>query len=236
MQNQRRVRTSTVGADGNTSILDETTRSETLEVLFWSRGPTLTHLSTTRLRRKLDGQDVLALGVADEIDRSHVDSKHLLLSNEIDWQLVGTEGFLDPLDIELLVESTGIRLESDAEEIDILLLSSINDLDPSLLGAHLRNTSPIDDAARFALESLVSWLVAQLAELGVGRAVTHGMSPLAAGVANTGEGTVNLRVGTVGLVVSNLSAVEALSGQTATLRLVRALTSQVSCLLAAAPC
>jgi hypothetical protein len=186
--------------------------------------------------RELDAQDELALGIADEVDRSHVDGELLLLGDEVDRQLVGTKSSLDSLDTEFLVESTGIRLESDTEEVDVLLLSSIDDLSPGVLSAHLGNTSPVNDAARLALESLVSWLIAKLAELRVGGAVSHGVTLFTAGVTGASEGAVNLGVGAVGLVVPDLSTVEALSGQATALRLVRAFASEVSGLLAAGIC
>ena len=82
----------------------------------------------------------------------------------------------------------------------------------------------------------MSWLVAQFAELRVRRAVSHGVTFFAAGVAGAREGAVDLGVRAVSLVVSDLSTVEALSGQTTTLGLVRAFASEVSSLVAARRC
>lgn len=223
---------STVGANGDTTIMDKATGRQTLEVLLGRFGPAFGHLDTTRLGRGLDGQNELALGVSDKIDNGHVDSNLLLLGDEEDWEVVVAESSLNSLDVELILKGTGVRFESRTEQVEILNLGSIDELVPSLLGTQFGNASPVDDTTRLTLKSLVAWLVAQLASLRVGRAAAHGVALLSTGVASTTERTLDLGVGAIGLVVTNLTAVEALSSHTTALRLVRAFSSEVSGLVA----
>lgn len=48
----------------------------------------MSHLGTTRLGHKLDGEDELAVGVANEVYNGHVLRDLLLLGDEVDGQLV----------------------------------------------------------------------------------------------------------------------------------------------------
>jgi hypothetical protein len=97
-----------VAAQRQTTVLDEAGRSKTLEVLLWVLGPALRHLGTTRLRGKLDRENILALGVADEVDDGHVGFNILLLGDQIDTQSILAQSRLDTSQSELLRRSTSI--------------------------------------------------------------------------------------------------------------------------------
>jgi hypothetical protein len=79
----------------------------------------------------------------------------------------------------------------------------------------------------------MTWLVAQLALLRIGRAVASCMAFDTTSVASAVERTLDALVGTVRLVVADLAAVEALASQAATLGLLRAFASEVAGLVAA---
>jgi hypothetical protein len=81
-------RFTTVAADGNTRVMNKAGIEEALEVLLGALGPALRHLGTTRLAGQLNGEDIFALGVTDQVDNGHVGSNLLLLSDEEDAQVV----------------------------------------------------------------------------------------------------------------------------------------------------
>jgi hypothetical protein len=78
----------------------------------------------------------------------------------------------------------------------------------------------------------VTLLIAQLTLRRVGRAGTSRVALNTTGIASAIERTLDALVGAVRLVVANLSAVEALASQAATLRLVRAFAGEVAGLVA----
>jgi hypothetical protein len=80
----------------------------------------------------------------------------------------------------------------------------------------------------------VACLIAEPTLLRVGGAVSGSVAFNTTGVASARERTLDALVGTVGLVVANLTAVEALAGETASLRLVGAVAREVASLAAAA--
>jgi hypothetical protein len=77
-----------VAADGHTGVLNKASVDKALKVLLGALGPALCHLGTTSLSGQLDGKDVLALGVANQVDDGHVGSNFLLLSDKEDAQVV----------------------------------------------------------------------------------------------------------------------------------------------------
>jgi hypothetical protein len=79
----------------------------------------------------------------------------------------------------------------------------------------------------------VTLLIAELALLGVGRTATSRVALDTAGIASTGEGTLDALIGAISLVVTDLTAVEALASQTTAPGLVGTLASKVASLVAA---
>jgi hypothetical protein len=217
-----------VAAERHTTVLDIATGSKALEVLGRALGPALCHLGTTRLFGKLNGEDVLATGIADEVNDSHVGSNFLLLGDEINTKTVLTESLFDGGKVEIFHDSAGVSLEGDTESVEVLVLGGIDEGSPGGTSLHLRNTGPVDDTTRLALESFVAFLVAEPALHRVGRAVTSSMAVDATRVTSTSELALNSLVGTVRLVVADLTAVVALSSHAAALGLVWAIASEVT--------
>ena len=207
----------TVAAERNTAVLDVAARSKALDVLGWVLGPTLSHLRTTRLGGELDGEDVFAVRVADEVNDGHVGGDLLLLGDEKDAETVLTESLLDGRKAELIHGGTSVGTEADTEGVEVLLLGGVDEGSPSSLRLHLGDASPVDGATRLALDSAVALLVTELA--------------------GAVEGTLNALVGAIGLVVTDLTAVEALAGETAAaLGFVRAVAGEMAGLLANTAC
>jgi hypothetical protein len=193
----------------------------------------LCHLCATRLGRQLDRKNVLALSVADEVDNGHVGGDILLLGDEVHTKIIFAQSSLDSGEIEVILESTSVGTKTDAERIEVLGLSRVDEGGPGTSSVHLRHTSPVDHAALIAVEGLVAFLIAKLALHGVRRASAGRMTLYTAGVAGSVEGTLDTLIGAVRLVVTDLAAVEALSSETAALGLVGAFTGEVTSLVAA---
>lgn len=224
----------TVTAHRNATVLDEASRSETLKVLLRRLGPILSHLRTARLGSKLDRENVFTLRIADQVDNGLIWRDLLLERDQIDLDTIGAKSGLDIGQAELVDDSAGICLETNAKYIQIFQVSGIDERGPSIFGRQLRNTGPVDDAALIALEGLVAWLVAELALHRVGWAATSRVALDAASIAGTGERTLDALVGTVGFVVTYLTAVVALPRHAIALRLARTVASEVPGLVATA--
>lgn len=222
-----------VAAHGHTAVLDETSRSQALQVLFGRLGPALRHLRTAGLGCKLDGQHELALGVANQVDDGLVGSNLLLESDQVDLDAIRAKSRLDIRQAELVVGSAGVGLQTEAEDIKVLSVGGIDEGGPGIFGGQLGNIAPVDGSALVALKSLVTFLLAQLADHGVGRAAASRVAFNAAGIASPGERTLDALVRAVSLVVADLTAVEAFARQPIALGLARALASEVTGLVAA---
>jgi hypothetical protein len=206
-----------VATERDTAVLDVAAGSQTLNVLSWVLGPTLRHLRAARLGRELDGQDVLAVRVADEVNDSHVGGDLLLLGDEKDAEAVLTESLLNGRKAELIHGVTSVGAEADTEGVEVLLLGCVDEGGPGSLRLHLGDASPVDGATRLAVDSAVALLVTELA--------------------GAVEGTLNALVGAISLVVTDLTAVEALAGETAAaLGLVGAVAGEMAGLLANTAC
>jgi hypothetical protein len=222
-----------VATHGNAAILDKASRTQTLEVLLWALRPAWCKLRTTRLSGQLDRQNEVSLGIANKVDNSHVGGNVLLLGDEIDRQAILAQSSLHIGQAELVIDSTRVGSQADAKSVQILFIGGIDQGLPRILSRHLRNASPVDDTTATTIECNVTLLVAQLALLRVGRAGASGVALNTTGVASTVERTLDALVSTVRLVVADLSAVEALASQAATLGLVGAFACEVAGLVAA---
>lgn len=86
----------TVATERNSFVFDVASRLETLYVLFGARRPALCHLCAARFGRQLDGEDKLAISIANQVDNGHVLRELLnFFGNEEDAQIILTESFLD---------------------------------------------------------------------------------------------------------------------------------------------
>jgi hypothetical protein len=206
-----------VAAERDTTVLNVSGRSKALDVLSRVLGPTLRHLDTARLRGDLDGENVLTIRIADEVNDCHVRGDLLLLGDKKNTEIVLAKGFLNGRKIELVDSSASVGAKADTECVEILLLGSVDEGRPSRLGVHLRNASPVDDATGLAVDSAVALFLAELA--------------------GAVERTLDALVGAISLVVTDLTAVVALAVHTAAaLGLVRAIASEVAGLLADTAC
>lgn len=167
-----------IATERNAAILNVAGGGKALEVLCFVLGPTLSKLGTTRLAGELNGENILAIGIANQVDDGHVLGHLLFLGDEEDTNVVLAQGLLDGGKIELVHDSTGVSFERDAESIKILRLSSVDQGGPSLPSIELRDTGPVDDAAGLAVNGFVASLIAKLA-FGIG-AVAREMAFLAA--------------------------------------------------------
>lgn len=223
----------TVTAERDSTIHNESGGCKTQEVLVLVLGPAYSHSCPARLLRELDSENELTLWVTDHVDNGHVDGDVLLESDEIYGNAISTKSGLNIREGKLVDESAGVSLEAGTEAVQILLIACLDDFGPGLISFELRNTGPVDKTALFTLESLVALLVTKLALHGIGRAAACSMSLNAACVARAGEFALDTRVGTIRLVVTNISAVEAFASQTASGWCVGALASEVAFLATA---
>jgi hypothetical protein len=224
---------SAVTTQGNTTVLDEASGSETLQVLLRGLGPAFSQLGTTGLCRVLEGENPLAFRVADRVDDGHVGSNGLLLSHQVDGRVVLTESLFDGGQVELSGDGTGVCSKTETESIEVFGVRCIDESLPGFLGSELRDAIPVDHTTLIAVEGLVAGLVAQLALHG--RAITSGMAIDTARVAGTSKGTLDPGVSAVCFVVADLAAVVAFASQAATGGLLRTVPSEVAGLAASGP-
>jgi hypothetical protein len=222
-----------VAAERYTTVFDKAGRSETPKVLLWALGPALGHLGATRLCRQLEGEDELALGVANEVNDGHVGSNLLLLGNQVNTKVVLAESSLDCGEVELVVERTSVGAETDAEGIQIFGPRGVDESGPCITSIHLGNAGPVDQTALITVQSLVPLLVAKLAFHGVGRAASSRMTLNSTCIAGTRERALNTLIRAVCLIVSNLATVVAFASKAAALRFIGALAGKVASLAAA---
>lgn len=223
----------TVGAERDTAVLNEPGRGETLEVLLWRLWPALSKFGAARLSRQLNRQNEIPVGVTNQVDDRHVLSDLLLLGDEVDTKSVVAQSLFDQRKAELVGGRASVGSQTDAEGIEILRISCVDQGTPGVFGSHLRDASPVDDAPLIAFKCLVAGLVAESALLGVGRAATRSMALLTASVTCASKWALNAFVRAISFIVADLSAVVTLSRETASLGLVRTVTSDVIGLSAA---
>jgi hypothetical protein len=108
-----------VTAQGNTTILNEASRSKALQVLLRGLRPAFSQLGTTGLCRVLKGENPLAFRVTDRVDDGHVGSNRLLLSHQVDGGVVLTESLLDGGQVELGGDGTGVCSKTETESIEV---------------------------------------------------------------------------------------------------------------------
>jgi len=221
-----------VAAKRDAAVLDKPSRRKALQILRSILRPALSHLRTARLFGQLDGKDVLALWVANQVDNGHVDSHLLLLRDQIDRQLICAESGFHVRQAEVVDDGACICLEAGAERVEVPLRCGVYEMSPSLSSLELRNARPVDDATLLTLSCLVALLITEFALdcWTMARRVAFD----AAFPTGARELALDSGIGTVSLVVTDLSTVEALSREAATSRLVGTVTGMVASLVTAA--
>lgn len=91
-----------VAAKRNTTVLDETSGAKAYHILFRRGGPAFCHLYATRFGKFLKREDIVAIGIADEINNSQVRSQLLRLSDEINALVILPESLFDIRQTELV--------------------------------------------------------------------------------------------------------------------------------------
>jgi hypothetical protein len=86
-----------VPADGNEAVHRESGLTKTVDVLLRAARPASGEGNTSRLGRPLDGDGVLLIRLALEIDKGPVDCDLLLLSDEVSVEFLTAEGLLEIL-------------------------------------------------------------------------------------------------------------------------------------------
>jgi hypothetical protein len=197
-----------VGAVGLQAVHGEASILQTLEVLLVALGPAIGENGAARLESLLEGDLVLLVGIALEVDVGvDLGRNGLLLGNEVVLEVGLTEALLKlnegELRGELAVQPEGLNEVVKAVRVDVVLLSA--------------SSSGVTSAGALLANGLRT----------LGGAVTFST----ASAAGASESTLGPGVGAVGLVVTSLTAVEALAGHLAGLG---ALTREVSRLSTAA--
>lgn len=158
---------SAVRAKRDAEILNVAARSKTLHVLLSRFRPTVGHLLPARLVGQLNGEDVLAARVTDEVNDGVVLLNLLPHSNEVNAVVVFTKSLLDGGKIELVVQRAGISPQSHTEDVQVLGARGINNLGPGLIRVKLGDAIEVLNTAVGAVGSFVTGLLAEFA-LGLG--------------------------------------------------------------------
>jgi hypothetical protein len=161
----------------------------------------------------LDGENILAIRVAEHVDNSHIRGYFLFLGDQEDRKTICAKSFLDSDKVEItrIHERTCVSLQTVAERIEIFRPSRIDELPPGFPRFELRDTSPINKTTLLAIKSLVALFVAKPTLHGIGRTVASSVALNTTGVAGSGELALDTRVGTVSLVVTDFATVVALA-------------------------
>jgi hypothetical protein len=87
-----------VAADDDEAVHRKASLTETVDVLLWTRRPTSGEDGTPRFSRPLDGDGVLLVCLALQVDQGPVDSDFLLLSDQVSVELLAAESLLQVLE------------------------------------------------------------------------------------------------------------------------------------------
>lgn len=203
-----------VGAVGLQVVARETGILKALEILFKVLGPTFSQDGTTGLGSLLEGNLILLVGVALEVDVG-VDKggDGLLLGNEVPLEASLTEALFE-LNKGKLRGDLAVDPEGLVEVVNISILISENQVFPSLV-------SVVGEGKTFRVD-VVLLSTSSSGVASAGALLANGFTTLCGTVtfgttsaAGASKGTFDLRVRTVGLVVSDLATVEALASHLA---------------------
>jgi len=190
---------------------------QTLKVLLRALGPAFGKDGATRLKTLLEGDLILLVSVALEVDVG-VDLRRdsLLLGNEVVLEAGLAEALLKLKDGELRGE-LGVDPEGLDEVVGIASVIGGKEVVPSVVGVvNLRKANGVDVVLLSTSGGTVASTGALLADSvsTLRRAVTFST----ASATGASESALGTGVSTVGLVVSSFTAVEALAGVLAGLR------------------
>ena len=214
-----------VGAVRLQAVHGEASIVQTLKVLLRALGPAFGEDGATRLESLLEGDLVLFVSVALEVNVGvDLGRDSLLLGNEVVLE-VGLAEALLKLDEGKLRGELAVDPESLNEVVDIATVIGDQEIVPSVVGVvDVREANRVDvvlvNASGSSVTSAEALLANSLSTL------RGAMTFIATSTAGASEGALEAGVSAVGLVVSNLAAVEALAGVLTGLRAIaRVVTS-----------
>jgi hypothetical protein len=213
-----------VGAVGLQAVHGEASILQTLEVLLVALGPAIGENGAARLESLLEGDLVLLVGIALEVDVGvDLGRNGLLLGNEVVLEVGLTEALLKLNEGELRGELT-VQPEGLNEVVVVATGISGHQVFPGLIG--------VDGVVKAVRVDVVLLSASSSGVTSAGALLANGLRTLGGAVtfstasaAGASESTLGPGVGAVGLVVTSLTAVEALAGHLAGLG---ALTREVS--------
>jgi len=97
-----------VGAKGNATVLNITSRLEPSKVLFLVLGPVVLEGFAARLSRELDRKHKLATWIANNVHNGLVGFKHLFETDEVDFQAILAKCLLNRSEVKHVDDGTGI--------------------------------------------------------------------------------------------------------------------------------
>jgi hypothetical protein len=180
-----------------------TSVGETFEVVGSILGPLGNHVGARGFVTPVVTDGVLLAHVALEVNIGHGREDVLDDTNEIHLELALAELLLE-VDIGQLGLGLDQDLDSILEVVEVTLKGSTGQEVPSFSSSLVGHIGIVNLDLVLALDSLVALLVAELAFLGLARAVTGLMTLLVAFAASTSE---DLRLGAVGLSMTFLALV-----------------------------
>jgi len=249
-----------VATDGNEAVHWEASLTKAVDVLLWGGRPPLGEDGTLRLGGPLDGDSVLLIRLALEVDQSPVYGDVLLPGDQVGVELVAAEGLLEVLQgrgtNSLGIDEEGLWMSVNASssiwnnvwcmahlldlEGVLLLIGGLESL-PSLVGGHVTNDAVQgEQAVGLARGGNMASLFADAAHFGLLLgAVCLAVAGLATAATLSAELALDSWVRAIGLVVSGLVAVVAETGiesGAAPLWLLGAIASKVGLRAAAVLC
>lgn len=206
-----------VGAVGLQAVHGEASIVQTLEVLLGALGPAFGKDGATRLESLLEGDLILLVSIALEVDVGvDLGRDSLLLGNEVVLEVGFAEALLKldegELRGELAVDPEGLN-----KVVDIASVIGGKESVPSVVGiADVRKANRVDVVLVNASGSSVAGAGTFLAN-GLGT-LRGAMAFITTSAAGASERALDTGIGAVGLVVSRFAAIEALAGVLAGLR------------------
>lgn len=161
-----------VAALGNTTINWLTSIGKTLKILLWSCWPKVLLTRARRVRRETPSDRELLIKVALQVHVGVSNSKFLLISDQIDWNILGTESLLQS-QVSSVRSSLNILMESFLDIIKISLLGTLLEIIPSFWSRNVLDVVACKLTGILTLNSLMTLLLAVSAD-GRGLAWTIG--------------------------------------------------------------
>lgn len=190
-----------VVAEIHTTIHRSTSISKALEVVGSILGPLGLKLGTLRLVAIEVADGVLLGDVTLKVDVGPGGASVLLHGDEVNTEATLAELLLE-LDVVGGRNSLDEHLDSLFEVVEVALIGSLGQKNPSFVLSLVGDVVHVDLHLVLAVDGVVTLLLAVLAHLRLGGAVTSLMTFLVAGATGTGEDT---RLGALGLSMAFLT-------------------------------